>query len=38
MVAVDFDEQKTADDGAPLRILWAAAGIIDVTVPDPVAP
>jgi hypothetical protein len=35
VVAVDFDGQKTADDGAPLRIIWAAGKIIDVQVADP---
>ena len=35
VVAIDFDGQKTADDGAPLRIIWAAGKIIDVQVADP---
>lgn len=35
VIAVDFGGQKTADDGAPLRIIWAAEGIIAVQVTNP---
>jgi hypothetical protein len=35
VVAVDFGGQKTADNGAPLRIIWAAGKIVDVQATDP---